>query len=133
MAAVGQRMAQLCLYPNQVQIMNTANPRVFLSGPPGTGKTVMLYLKGVQWLHAGHDVHIVSTWQDSSAACYVLEHQLLHTESIAKMTNRPSVHRHDFDFDIHIEGDIDVAVDQLKTASLGGQLCVIADEVDEET
>ena len=30
-----------------------------LVGPPGAGKTVVLVLKGIQWLHEGFDVIVL--------------------------------------------------------------------------
>lgn len=124
MAESGRRVTQICLYPDQVNIMNNNSPRVFVSGPPGTGKTVLLQLKGMQWLKAGHDVHIVSTSKYSRAASYMLEHHLVQSKS-----RTLCVHRHGFDFTNNAE-DIGTAISQLERASRDGQLCIIADEVD---
>nr|KAG5699999.1 hypothetical protein BaRGS_001818 [Batillaria attramentaria] len=50
-AFMGLRMATLTLYPEQVDLIDNqpAFEKVFLWGPPGTGKTVTLYLKALQW------------------------------------------------------------------------------------
>lgn len=119
-AEAGNRMTQLCLYPEQMDIMNSADTKIFLSGPPGTGKTVMLYLKGSQWLSAGYTVHIVITCKHSRAASYMLENQLKQKFTEVKL--------HNFDFE-EMERDVDNAVKKLENTSPGGQLCVIADEV----
>lgn len=126
----GNRIAQICLYPDQVHVMNSANPRVYLTGPPGTGKTLMLYLKGAEWLK-GDDVHILNTCQNSRASSFMLENQLLQTVSTGMAAARPTVIRHDFDF-FDEEDDIHTAISVLWTAACNGKLFILADEVDEE-
>ncbi|XP_076457806.1 uncharacterized protein LOC143291678 isoform X2 [Babylonia areolata] len=52
----------------QVMMLKDPSPRVFLSGPPGTGKSLMLTLKTKEWLRQGHTVMIISLWTASHAA-----------------------------------------------------------------
>lgn len=139
MAEAGERMVKLCLYPEQVDILNRAEPRVYLSGPPGTGKTVMLYLKGMQWLIAGHDVHIVNCSKASRAAGYILEHLLQQTLQVPSaneaLDHTPltpgTVCRHDYYFE-NSDGDEDIAALELEKASQNKELCIIADEVEDK-
>ncbi|XP_076438252.1 uncharacterized protein LOC143277353 [Babylonia areolata] len=49
-AEAGLRWLALSLYPDQVDVLNRDNPIVYLCGPPGTGKTILLVLKAMEWL-----------------------------------------------------------------------------------
>lgn len=60
-------------------LLHTAPPRLFVTGPPGTGKSVMLLLMGSEWLRCGHDVYVVSSWIETLAASTMLFHLLLAT------------------------------------------------------
>nr|KAG5705332.1 hypothetical protein BaRGS_011104 [Batillaria attramentaria] len=50
-------------------------PTVVISG---TGKTITLYLKALQWRQRGKDVHLLSSHDESRAVIILLEQQLLH-------------------------------------------------------
>ena len=63
----GLRTCRLALYPRQMDLLHRSPPRVFLTGPPGTGKTVILVLQGAQWLQDGKIVNVVSTRNESRA------------------------------------------------------------------
>lgn len=92
--------ALITLFPEQVQLLNTATPRVCLVGPPGTGKTVVLLLKGMEWLRRGHHVHVVSTCTHSRAACRMLYYLLLRAVSTQQLAgvspNQLHFLQHDF-------------------------------------
>ncbi|XP_025112295.1 uncharacterized protein LOC112575023 isoform X3 [Pomacea canaliculata] len=53
------------IHPEHQQLVSAAPPRVFLSGPPGSGKTTSLVLMGKQWLSEGHTVCVLSTWREN--------------------------------------------------------------------
>ena len=74
-AEVGDRMSRLCLYPDQLRILHTESPCVFLHAPPGCGKTVMLCLKAINWLKAGHNVHIIIVCHEGHAVSRLIEEQ----------------------------------------------------------
>ncbi|KAK7090980.1 uncharacterized protein [Littorina saxatilis] len=67
---------RLVLHPSQVNLLRQDEPRVFLFGPPGTGKTIILVLKALQWLQAGFQVIVLSAHLASQAASYMIEHQV---------------------------------------------------------
>ncbi|XP_025112298.1 uncharacterized protein LOC112575024 [Pomacea canaliculata] len=56
------------IHPEHQQLMTAAPPRVFVSGPPGSGKTTSLVLMGKQWLSEGHKVCVLSTWRENRAS-----------------------------------------------------------------
>ncbi|XP_025114095.1 uncharacterized protein LOC112576075 isoform X2 [Pomacea canaliculata] len=55
----GELFERLTLYPDMTDLLK--EPRLFICGPPGTGKTTMLMLAGRSWLSEGHDVYILKT------------------------------------------------------------------------
>ncbi|XP_025114278.1 uncharacterized protein LOC112576203 isoform X2 [Pomacea canaliculata] len=111
----------ITLFPEQVDLLNTGPPRLFLSGPPGTGKSVLLLLKGRQWLRCGHVVMIVSTGRWSRAVCCMLYH-LLKTEEVTP--GQLWLLQYDFTR----EDDVLQAVSDLLQAVKEGSLYIIADE-----
>ncbi|XP_076461144.1 uncharacterized protein LOC143293786 isoform X2 [Babylonia areolata] len=78
-AELGSRLARLVLTPEQTDLLTRAPPLVFLTGPPGTGKTVMLVLMGLVWCHRGWNVQVVSVSDDSRAASLLVCHQIRKT------------------------------------------------------
>ncbi|XP_025112299.1 uncharacterized protein LOC112575025 [Pomacea canaliculata] len=56
------------IHPEHQQLVTAAPPRVFLSGPPGSGKTTSLVLMGKQWLSEGHKVCVLSTWGENQTS-----------------------------------------------------------------
>ncbi|XP_025114280.1 uncharacterized protein LOC112576204 [Pomacea canaliculata] len=111
----------ITLFPEQVDLLNTGPPRLFLSGPPGTGKSVLLLLKGRQWLRCGHVVLIVSTGWWSRAACCMLYH-LLKTEEVTP--GQLWLLQYDFTR----EDDVLQAVSDMLQAVKEGSLYILADE-----
>ncbi|XP_070202752.1 uncharacterized protein [Littorina saxatilis] len=68
---------QIVLHPVQLDVLHQDQPLVYLAGAPGTGKTLVLVLRAVKWLHDGHHVHIVSLIGGHSlAAAYMIDHQV---------------------------------------------------------
>ncbi|XP_025107255.1 uncharacterized protein LOC112571998 isoform X2 [Pomacea canaliculata] len=123
-SATGMFFAEITLFPEQMLLLQTKTPLVFLDGPPGTGKTVMLQLMATEWLRDDHPVYIVSTWERSRASCSMLHHLLLQTESPATPSK---VHLRRFNFGD--DKDVEKAVTDLSQDALGKQLHVVADEV----
>ncbi|XP_025113686.1 uncharacterized protein LOC112575842 isoform X2 [Pomacea canaliculata] len=122
--------AVITLFPEQVHLLNTAPPRLFVSGPPGTGKTVVLLMMGRKWLLDGHDVHIVSTWWGSLAACMMLYHLLLQTVKTQQSAGVSPGQPHLLQYhSYNVGNDVPKAVNDLLQAANGGSLYVIADEV----
>lgn len=124
----GERMARLVLLPEEVELLNRSPRRVFLTGPPGTGKTVLLILQGLNWLQRGYDVHVVSSWSASRAVSYVIDHQLQRTMATWSpdiIINRPSAHYHEYEKD---QEKNEVIKCLMKSADGRNPVCVIADE-----
>lgn len=126
MSQTGERTASLVLFPQQVDLLNVSPPRVFVTGPPGTGKTVVLTLQGLSWLQRGHDVHVISTCSESRAAAMVIEHHLQQAVG-SESTASARVHRHQYD--LYKDGESETAIKSLKSMSQGRQLCVLTDEI----
>ncbi|XP_070176889.1 uncharacterized protein [Littorina saxatilis] len=71
----------IVLHPGQVQILDNPDMKlVYLTGPPGTGKSLVLLLKAADWLRKGKFVDIVSFRKESLAASFALESQLKQME-----------------------------------------------------
>lgn len=116
------------LFPEQTELLRRSPPRVFLSGPPGTGKTVVLLLMAKEWLL--HDKHVcfLSTWDGSDSATYMLYYLL---QSIVK-TQLKDVDVADriqmVKLNLKGEKDIDRSLADLTQAVKKGPMYVIADE-----
>ncbi|XP_025083122.1 uncharacterized protein LOC112557462 isoform X2 [Pomacea canaliculata] len=74
--ASDDRCAHITLSRQQVNQLHSAPPRLFVSGPPGTGKTTLLLLAAMDWLDRRRDVTVVITWLKARPASYLL-HNLL--------------------------------------------------------
>ncbi|XP_025113100.1 uncharacterized protein LOC112575440 [Pomacea canaliculata] len=127
--------AVITLFPEQVHLLHTAPPRLYLTGPPGTGKTVVLLLMGELWLQSGKDVYIVSTCSDSRAVCSMLYQRLLQIiqwQATGVTQNQLYLRHYLFDKSETVDKDVDEvvdeAVDDLSQAAKGDTLYVIADE-----
>ncbi|KAL8595387.1 hypothetical protein ACOMHN_024086 [Nucella lapillus] len=123
---VGDRFARVMLTPRQVGVLHSGPPLTFLTGPPGTGKTVGLVLKGLQWLRAGGHVHVCSTWYKSLAASCSIVQQL---QRLAGEEGGRRVHLHEFVLSRRGQRSVQRAVETLTAAvARPGPLNVIADE-----
>ncbi|XP_070206605.1 uncharacterized protein [Littorina saxatilis] len=128
-AELGRRLALLVLTLHQLDLLNRDPRLVCLTGPPGTGKTVVLVLQGFRWLLQGHDVQVVSTDYDSRAASRMVAGQLEMALS-ADPTPPPTpgaVVRHHNDF-FNSDADVQQAVTDLLAQVKDGQLHVLLDE-----
>ncbi|RUS85757.1 hypothetical protein EGW08_006471 [Elysia chlorotica] len=66
-----QRFSQVVLLPGQLQVLLSDHTRVYLYGPPGSGKTLLLMLKAREWLLRGeHVILINSRWGSSNGYPY---------------------------------------------------------------
>ncbi|KAK7116581.1 uncharacterized protein [Littorina saxatilis] len=121
-----KRFTQIMLTHHQVKILQRNRQLVFLTGPPGVGKTIMLVLKAKELVRAGMHVDVVSSWGPSLTMSHSIVHQLKQMEPAAA----DRVHLHEFDLR---EGQAeDTAVRTLVEASNSRQCetpCIIADEV----
>ncbi|XP_070184129.1 uncharacterized protein [Littorina saxatilis] len=113
----------IVLHPKQVDVLNNQGELVFLTGPPGTGKSLILLCKGLFWVRQQKPVQVVSGWSESLAATHMLHSQLCRTAGPAASH---LIHMHHFDLDT----DLDAAVETLVKSAQGEQLYVIADEID---
>ncbi|XP_025111877.1 uncharacterized protein LOC112574797 [Pomacea canaliculata] len=118
----GECYVQMALFQEQVELLTQAMPRVFVNGPPGTGKTVVLLLKGSEWLLQGKKVFVLSTWKKSLAVCTMLHYQLQLTTNV-----QPGQLRF-LQYDFEDKKDRDKALSDLSQESNGELLYVIADE-----
>ncbi|KAL8610332.1 hypothetical protein ACOMHN_041146 [Nucella lapillus] len=89
-AETGLRYSELTLTPSQVDLLDRKHEPEFmyLHGPPGTGKTVVLVMKALQWSLQGKQVVILSATRSSDPITTLMETQLrsLLTRSAAATT-----------------------------------------------
>ncbi|XP_070202814.1 uncharacterized protein [Littorina saxatilis] len=128
-AELGRRLTFLVLTLQQLDLMNRDPPRAFITGAPGTGKTVVLVLQGSRWLRQGHDVHVLSTVYDTRAISTSIKQQLemsLSASPTPSLTpGSVSYHRYDF---YNREEDVEQAVTDLVACVKNGHLHVLVDE-----
>nr|KAG5692148.1 hypothetical protein BaRGS_020696 [Batillaria attramentaria] len=112
-----------------LDIVSRAPPLVCLTGPPGTGKSVVLVIMALVWLRDGHDVHVVSLRPGSLAMALLICHQLEMTMKADPTTfsGAGAVHLHYFDLQQQ-PGDLEKVVRDLVAASTGQELHLIMDE-----
>ncbi|KAK7095356.1 hypothetical protein V1264_006776 [Littorina saxatilis] len=118
--------AHVVLHPLQVEILNLELPRLFLTGPPGTGICIMLVLKGLEWLRQGNQVHVISTWYGSEASSHLIVSQM------KQMAGPDGVHlirMHSLDLDQDDLAASEALVIRLADTAVEGQLFLVANEV----
>lgn len=128
----GERMTLIALYPEQMRLLSSQSARVFLTGPPGTGKSIVLVLKGLQWMSAGHDIHVVSTWYKSPPSSFLIEYQLQKNSAewrSGAAEGLARVVRHQYDLE---KDSVTNLVRSQAALVVGGQLHIIADEAGPE-
>ena len=125
-AETGLQYSILSLHPYQLHILHNGQERVFLTGPPGTGKTVVLALKAKEWLCHEKVVHFVSTHYKGRAVSILLQQQVCRSRHAPIDVSR--TRRLEYNFDTN-KGDVDAAVDELSASAVDGEVFVIVDEV----
>lgn len=114
--------SDIMLHPKQVALLNKQQPFLYVAGPPGTGKTIVLVLKALEWLRQGKWVHVVSTQPDSLAASHMIVAQLKEARDDSK--DRISLCVCDL-----TRKDDQEALTELENLAENGELYLIADEV----
>ncbi|XP_025112597.1 uncharacterized protein LOC112575164 [Pomacea canaliculata] len=125
----GDLYERLTLYPDMIEMLG--EEKLFLVGPPNTGKTRMLTLAGKQWVERGHHLYIlvssVSEWDVQSLFSKTSQHT--HATNDTDESSRPLVTIVKCNFNIKKERK-----EILDMLTLEGKknirLCVIASEVD---
>ena len=129
---LGQRLAYLVLTQQQLHLMSGKKPRVCITGPPGTGKTICLVLMGLRWLTDRNDVHVICTRTRTLAISHLIKYQLeasLRADPTAS-TAQGSVIFHIYDIYFNDnEVEVNRAIGELVAASRGQALHVLMDEL----
>lgn len=115
----------ITLFPEQMELLVRAPSRVFIDGPPGTGKSVVLLLKAKEWLRQNKIVCVLSTWDRSYAASYRLYHLLQHT--LLEQRARPEQLQF-LKKNFRLKEDVDTTLDEFSQSSKKGPLSIIVDE-----
>ncbi|XP_076464371.1 uncharacterized protein LOC143296378 [Babylonia areolata] len=132
-AETGLRFSYLTLTPDQVKLL-TAQPElpwqqfehVYLQGPPGCGKTVVLVLKGLQWAQEGKKVIILSVRPQAHAVTLLMETQI--RNCLGEAAASSSIHRQRLDFSDE-SFDVDVAVSELLPQLRARPVLILVDEI----
>lgn len=121
--------AHVTLFPEQIELLSRAPSKVFISGPPGTGKSTALLQMGTHWMQEGRQVCILSTWDRSLAATFRLRHLLEETrkqQCTSLITEGCVIFiRKNF----RKKQEVDETLTELVELACQGPLSVIADEV----
>ncbi|XP_025112489.1 uncharacterized protein LOC112575119 [Pomacea canaliculata] len=120
--------AQIKLFPEQIDLLKTTFSRLFIAGPPGTGKSVVLLLMGIEWLRCGHHVYIVSSWKRSRAASIMLYHLLLQTVKTQQSAGVSPGQPHLLQYDFNDTKEVEKAVTDLSQEARERELFVLSDE-----
>lgn len=96
-------------------------PLVYIAGPPGTGKSVVLLIKARDWLTQQKTVLLVSTHSEGLGASYMIEAQL---EQSGGTHGQVQILPLDL-----TKGDYTDALSELQNKAQHGELYIIADEV----
>lgn len=108
-----------------MELLMRAPSRVFIDGPPGTGKSVVLLLKAKEWLRQNNIVYVLSTWDRSYAASYRLYHLL---QSTLLQQNARSGQLKFLQKNLRLREDVDMALDEFSQAFKEEPVCIIVDE-----
>ncbi|XP_025102978.1 uncharacterized protein LOC112569429 [Pomacea canaliculata] len=121
--------AYMTLFPEHIALLTREPPRVFIAGPPGSGKTTVLLLVAIKWLQHGSNVYVLSTWDRSLAAsfrlCYLLR-MALKTQQIDEDTAGRVIF---LNKNLRNKNDVEAVLKELTRVATHGPLYVIADEV----
>lgn len=82
----GELFKGAIIHPQHHRLLTEAPPRVFISGPLGSGKTTSLRLMGKKWMSEGHRVCVLSTWRQNITASKLLYSMLM--KDVAEMRGK---------------------------------------------
>ena len=120
------RYSDIILLPSQSSVLADRSPHACITGPVGSGKTLLLQLKGRQWLQEGHRVVVLNTRTTARgrAIGHVLEESIKRGED--SWSSGGSVEKHDLAMcDFHI----DKFREQLEERGPTGRVCFLLDEL----
>lgn len=125
---VGHWYADLkTLLPEQCELLKEAPRRIFMAGPPGTGRSTILLRIAIKWFFDGNKVYVLSTWDCSRAATFRLRH-LLHEDLKSTHLDREN-HIVVLKKNFRQKEDVDITLNELADVVRHGPLYIIADEV----
>ena len=122
----GRRMSDIVLLPRQAALL--AHPslsRLYLTGPMGSGKTLLLQLKGRQWVREGRRVVVINvrTTAKGRPIGHVLEEAL---RNEVKTCHCGCVDRHDVALQTF---SIDTLLAELAAGGCVDDICFVVDEL----
>lgn len=117
------------LTPNQIELLERAPQRVFMAGPPGTGRSTVLLRMAKKWLTDNNNVHVLSTWDCSLAASYQLYYRLQETlnpkYTDLNLSEKVKLVKTNF----RAREDMEKTLSDLAQVANSGPVYIIADEV----
>ncbi|PVD21787.1 hypothetical protein C0Q70_17588 [Pomacea canaliculata] len=124
-SVIGDLFDRCTLYPGMTDLIQ--EPRVFLSGPPGTGKTRLLGLVGRKWLSEGHVVQIVNTSTELTSSTLQLVKILQEAQSSGISPNGMVV---SLNCNTKRRKDIRDLITNLKATAGEKSVCVLVDDLE---
>ncbi|KAK7100621.1 hypothetical protein V1264_023541 [Littorina saxatilis] len=128
----GRRFTAAVLFPQHIEVLDSIDKYVYINGSPGSGKTMVLTVKGLQWVKAGSYVCVLTIEAGTSPVSLIIHQQIvdaLHREEDTSGSGKIDTDSLSNDTD-DVKTSFQHLVNRLKQRADGRLICLIVDEID---